>query len=160
MKAIADKQKGSSLEKKVSDLQKEVDSLAANISKYKQSQVADHSTLLRHEEKIIAMKARQDSFEPHITERFLSEAKDDALTVHSGYRRLILKQLVATEVGFLVRIHYPDLLWVISKTIIRAFDEHDAWWDKNADLTLNEWIEVLVEKAQDYRRKDDFRNDE
>jgi len=105
-------------------------------------------------EQVAESKKRLDSIEPSAVEKYMKSAKADAKEVHDKYRILILKQVVATEVCFLAKINYPELAYVLSRTVVRAYDEMDEWWTEKDNYTLDQWVECLIDLSTKYTKRD------
>jgi len=105
-------------------------------------------------QQIIKANKRLSNIVPSDVEKYIEKARDDAKEVHDGYRLLILKQCVATEVVFMAKIEHPELAPILSQTIIRAFDESAEWWGEREELTLAEWVKAIVNLAEKYEQRD------
>lgn len=91
---------------------------------------------------------RLDNLEPKKVTRFLEETKEDIIAVHSAYKLLILKQTVATELCWVEGFKDKPNSFDIMKTVIRAFDQPDAWWFERREITLGDWVFEMEKFAE------------
>ena len=111
------------------------------------------------DKRISAAEKRLNDITPHIVEKYLNDAREDAREVHNKYKLLILKQTVATEACFYVRTSSPEILHLISSTIVRMFDEPDSFWEKHEHAELAKWVKIIVEYTGIYSRRDKGKNE-
>lgn len=81
--------------------------------------------------------------------RALGKFKDELAGVHTLLRTLIAKQTVLTEVGYYVRLKYPERHGDVLKAIAAAMDNNDpAWWEARAgEMKLGVVAEEFLSRA-------------
>lgn len=66
--------------------------------------------------------------------------------LHNGYKLLMLKVTVATELHNMLRDR-AGLSAQINMKVIEAFDKEDGWWQRRKDYSLDQWLKTFKRLA-------------
>ncbi len=87
-----------------------------------------------------------DAIDEKKTGGILAWGNKDLEFLHNGYKLLMLKVTVATELHNMLRDR-AGLSAQINMKVIEAFDKEDGWWQRRKDYSLDQWLKTFKRLA-------------